>query len=571
MPEITLGILHSLTGTMGVSERPLVEAALTAIDEINEGGGVLDHLIHAIVEDGASDPAVFARSANKLIRQDHADALFGCWTSASRKAVKVVVEELHSLLWYPVQYEGLEESTHIIYTGSCLNQQIVPAVRWLLTAGKQRCLIVGSDYVFPRTANRLIGALLKENGSTVVGDLYFPLGCSDFSGLVAQLPALKPDCIFNTLNGESNIAFFRQLYAAGVRANDIKCISFSVSEREQAQFAHEAVGHYTCWSYYQTLETQANRAFVQHYKQRCGEAATTSDPIMSAYIQPFLWKQAVEKAQSFISDEVRKCLVGCQIHGPGGIVKIQANNHVEKQVLIGRARADGLFDIVWHSEGLVAPKPWLGVEDLTLAGKELMKEAMGQFTQMMFYANQLESEIVNRREVEARLGLAMSAGHFTPWEYNIRDSRIQTFTFFEQILGYSPGELSDTRESWKSVIHKDDWVMVNEAFRVYIEKGEGEIKLQFRALTRDNRERWITLIGMITDRDGSGRPLKITGMQHDITEKKRSEEIIAEKIRELEEFNRLAVDRELRMIELKKQINDLLIRLGEDEKYEIAS
>ncbi|MEJ2061569.1 MAG: transporter substrate-binding protein, partial [Gammaproteobacteria bacterium] len=253
MHELKIGILHSLTGTMASSERPLVNAALLAVEEINAQGGVLKRQLKPCVADGASDPEAFAYQARKLLNDDHVATLFGCWTSASRKAIQPEIERAGSLLWYPVQYEGLEQSQHVIYGGSCPNQQINPSVHWALARGWRRCLLVGSDYVFPRTANLLMASLMRANGGEVIGDHYIPLGGEDFTDLMGKIRALRPDVIFNTLNGDSNLAFFRQFHAAGFDASVLPVISFSITEDIQHQIAGEAMGHYACASYFQTL------------------------------------------------------------------------------------------------------------------------------------------------------------------------------------------------------------------------------------------------------------------------------------------------------------------------------
>jgi ABC-type branched-subunit amino acid transport system substrate-binding protein len=230
LPEIQIGVLHSLSGTMAISEAHLVDAVLMAIEEVNRGGGVLGRPVRPIVEDGASEPDTFAAKAEKLLAEEQVATIFGCWTSSSRKAVKPVVERHHSLLWYPVQYEGLEESPNIIYTGSCLNQQIEPAVHWALARGQRRCFLLGSDYVFPRIANRLIHALVTRGDGHVLDERYVPLGSRDFAEAVVAIQRLQPDIVFNTINGEDNLAFFREYTRRGMDADACPVMSFSFSE-----------------------------------------------------------------------------------------------------------------------------------------------------------------------------------------------------------------------------------------------------------------------------------------------------------------------------------------------------
>jgi signal transduction histidine kinase/ActR/RegA family two-component response regulator len=307
------------------------------------------------------------------------------------------------LLWYPVQYEGLEESRHVVYTGSCLNQQIEPAVRWALDRGWRRCLLIGSHYVFPRTAHLLISSLLKTLGGELIGNQFVPLGDQDFAPLIAQIRATRPQVIFNTLNGDSNYAFFQQLHDAGLHRDDLPVVSFSVAEPEQARMAAQAERQYACWSYFQSLDSDANRSFVARFKQRFGEARVTSDPVVTAYAQILLWAQAVEAAGSAGTSAVRKALQHTRLDSPAGALQVVANHHVRRRALIGRARADGQFDIVWRSEAAIEPKPWLGIEDVDLVSRAMVCEVMRQFPESLHHAANLESEILARTRAEADL------------------------------------------------------------------------------------------------------------------------------------------------------------------------
>jgi urea ABC transporter urea binding protein len=403
MPELKIGILHSLSGTMAFSERPLVDAALLAVEEINASGGVLGSEVRWVLEDGASVAREFAQRAEKLVTQDKVCALFGCWTSSSRKAVLPVVESADTLLWYPVQYEGLEESSHVVYTGSCLNQQIEPAVRWALERGWRRCLLIGSHYVFPRTANLLISSLLKTLGGELIGNHFVPLGDQDFAPLIAQIRATRPQVIFNTLNGDSNFAFFQQLHDAGLHHDDLPVVSFSVAETEQAQMADPAAGHYASWSYFQSLESEANRSFVERFKRRFGEHRVTSDPIIAAHAQIHLWSRAVDAAGTTETRAVLQALQHTHFDSPAGKLQVVANHHVRRRALIGRARADGQFDIVWRSATAIEPKPWLGIEDVDLVSGEMVREVMRQFPESLHHAADLEAEIQARARAEADL------------------------------------------------------------------------------------------------------------------------------------------------------------------------
>ncbi|PHJ36676.1 ABC transporter substrate-binding protein [Desulforamulus profundi] len=269
---IKVGILHSLSGTMAISEVSVKDAEMMAIEEINASGGLLGKKIEPIIEDGASDWPKFAEKANKLLQNDKVATVFGCWTSASRKAVLPVFEANNGLLWYPVQYEGMEASPNIFYTGAAPNQQIVPAVEWLLQNKGKKFFLLGSDYVFPRTANKIIKAQLKAMGGELIAEEYTPLGHTDYSTIINKIKAAKPDVVFNTLNGDSNVAFFKQLKDAGITSKDLTTCSVSVAEEEIRGIGAENMkGHLVSWNYYQTTDTPENKEFVKKYKEKYGE------------------------------------------------------------------------------------------------------------------------------------------------------------------------------------------------------------------------------------------------------------------------------------------------------------
>lgn len=532
--DVAVGVLHSLTGPMSVSERSLVEAAGMAIDEINLAGGILGRRIHAIVKDGASEPEKFANHAREMIQTNHVVSLFGCWTSDSRKAVKSVVEELNALLWYPVQYEGLEESEHIVYTGCCLNQQIEPAVRWLLEQGKRRCLLVGSDYVFPRVANGLIASMVSAAGGSVVSDFYFPLGGVDFSALAAQLPTLMPDAIFNTLNGESNFAFFRQIHAAGVRSDGLPIMSFSLAEGEQAVIAKEGMGHHTCWSYFESLDIPENRAFVRRFQQRFGESSRISDPVVAAYSQVFLWKQAVERAQSFDPEAVNKSVVGLRYESPGGLIEIQHNRHVKKTAYIGRGLKDGQFEVVWRSDAQIEPKPWLGVEDLDLPTRELIKGVLQQFPQAIYHANQLESEIALRKVAEGelketteRLNLAQSVADIAIWDWNLLNDRAWVNEEYRSICDLPPA-VCPSYQSFLTQVLPEDRADYEAVVRRAL-SGGGDIDAECRIRgAQDGKIRWLRSRGKVFF-DEYRRPVRAMGALWEITAFKQAQEVLLEK------------------------------------------
>lgn len=359
---IKVGILHSLSGTMAISETTVVEAEKLAIKEINEAGGVLGKPIEAIVEDGASDWPTFAEKATKLIDQDKVATIFGCWTSASRKAVKDVFESKNHMLWYPVQYEGQECSKNIFYTGAAPNQQIEPAVDWLIENKGKQFFLVGSDYVFPRTANTIIKEQLKAKGGETVGEDYLALGNTEVTPLIAKIRQALPDggVIFNTLNGDSNVAFFKQLQGAGFEPDNYPVMSVSIAEEEVRQIGKDfLIGHYAAWNYFQTVDTPENQQWVKAFKAEYGEDRVTNDPMEAAYIMVYLWKQAVEKAGTAEDlEKVRAAAIGQKFDAPEGLVTVSPNHHISKTVRIGEVRDDGLFEIVYETEGPIDPVPW---------------------------------------------------------------------------------------------------------------------------------------------------------------------------------------------------------------------
>ena len=359
---IKVGILHSLSGTMAISEKSVVESTQLAIDQINAAGGVLGKQIEAIVEDGASDWPTFAEKARKLIDQDQVVVVFGCWTSASRKAVLPVFEEKDHMLWYPVQYEGQECSKNIFYTGAAPNQQIEPSVDWLLQEKGTEFFLVGSDYVFPRTANNIIKEQLAASGGTTVGEDYLPLGNTEVTPIITKIRQNLPNggVIYNTLNGDSNVAFFKQMQGAGLTPDKYPVMSVSIAEEEvQAIGVEYLKGQYAAWNYFMTVENPANEKFVADFKAKYGADRVTNDPMEAGYIAVNIWKQAVEAAGTADDLEaVRNAAYGQTFDAPEGPVMMNNSHHLSKWVRIGEVREDGLFEIVNATPDAVSPLPW---------------------------------------------------------------------------------------------------------------------------------------------------------------------------------------------------------------------
>ncbi|MFJ9600846.1 urea ABC transporter substrate-binding protein [Streptomyces althioticus] len=358
---VKVGLLNSLSGTMAISEVTVHNALLLAVKEINAAGGVLGKKLKPVSQDGASDWPTFAEKAQTLITEDKVVATFGCWTSASRKAVKPVFERNKSLLFYPVQYEGLEQSPYIFYVGATTNQQIVPGLDYLKKQGLTRLYLVGSDYVFPRTANKEIRAYAKANGMEVVGEDYAPLGSTEFSTIVNKVKGAGADAVFNTLNGDSNVAFFKEYKSAGLTAKSLPVLSVSIAEEEVKSIGTQYLeGQLTAWNYYQTTPGAANAAFVKAYQAAYGKDKPTSDPMEAAYTSVHLWAAMAEKAGSFDVDDVRAAADGITFDAPEGKVTVDgATQHVHKTARIGKVGANGLITEVWNSGAPIKPDPYL--------------------------------------------------------------------------------------------------------------------------------------------------------------------------------------------------------------------
>ena len=359
--SVKIGFLNSLSGTMAISEKTVFDSLTLAAEQINAAGGVAGKQLAVVSEDGASEPTVFAEKAGKLISSDCVAAVFGGWTSSSRKAMLPVFEGANALLFYPVQYEGLESSPNIFYTGATTNQQIVPALDYLKEKGVKSLFLVGSDYVFPRTANKIIQAYAAANGIEVKGEEYAPLGHTDFATIVNKVKAADADAVFNTLNGDSNVAFFKEYRNAGLTASAMPVLSVSIAEEEVGGIGVDnLVGQLTAWNYHQTLDTPANKEFVAAFKAKYGDKRVTSDPMEAAYTSLFLWKAMVEKAGSFQPADVVKAAGGVSFAAPEGTVTVNGeNHHIAKTAIVGAIAEDGLIYPEWTSDGPIEPDPYL--------------------------------------------------------------------------------------------------------------------------------------------------------------------------------------------------------------------
>jgi len=356
---INVGILHSLTGSIAIAEIGVTEAERLAIEEINASGGVLGKQIRVVMEDGASDNPIFAEKAQKLLASDKCAAVFGCYTSASRKAVLPVFERYKGLLYYPTHDEGLEFSKNIIYTGADGVQCAFPAIDWLMQNKGKKFYLIGSDFIFPRTINRISRAKIKKDGGEVVGEDYEPLGATDFQSFIAKIKAAKPDAILSTIVGDSNVSFYKQLNAAGLSDIAQSIVALAVGEEEARGIGPEnLVGVNSCMGYFQSVDTPESKKFATAFKKRYGENRVVGDVMECGYISVYLWKLAVEKAGTFDVEKVVAASSDLPFDAPEGKVKIHATNHrLWKHARIGKFRADGQLDIV-HETPLIEPVPF---------------------------------------------------------------------------------------------------------------------------------------------------------------------------------------------------------------------
>jgi urea transport system substrate-binding protein len=353
---IKIGILHSLTGSLAISERPVVDAALLAITEINKAGGVLGQKIEYILADGQSEADVFAAQAEKLITQDKVVALFGCWTSPSRNAVKKVVEKYNSLLFYPVQFEGLEDSPHVIYTSTTPNQQLIPGVTWCLQHLGKKFFLIGSDLIM----HEIIKDVVYAFDGTIVGDKYQPLGDTKITGVIEQIITSKPDVILNNMEGDINIAFFTELRKQGITPEKIPTMSFSFSEPELQFFNTDVMtGDYTTWSYFESIENAENKRFVEKIKKNYGKDRVISDAMEAMYVSIYFWAHAVEKAKSTQTKDLQISLKNQPFNAPQGIIHINDTSQQTWQFArIGKIRSDKQFTVVWSSQKAIRPMPY---------------------------------------------------------------------------------------------------------------------------------------------------------------------------------------------------------------------
>ncbi|MGE4752779.1 urea ABC transporter substrate-binding protein [Yersinia enterocolitica] len=373
---IKVGILHSLSGTMAISETPLKDMALMSIDDINAHGGVLGKQLEPVIVDPASNWPLFAEKARQLLTQDKVAVVFGAWTSVSRKSVLPVFEELNGLLFYPVQYEGEEMSPNVFYTGAAPNQQAIPAVEYLLSedgGAAKRFILLGTDYVYPRTTNKILRAFLHSKGiqDKDIEEVYTPFGYSDYQTIVSNIKKFSADgktAVISTINGDSNVPFYKELANQGIKATDVPVIAFSVGEEELRGIdTKPLVGNLAAWNYFQSVDNPTNKKFVEQWKAYAkahklpnADTAVTNDPMEATWVGMHMWAQAVEKAKSTDVDKVRAAMAGQTYPAPSGftLTMDKTNHHLHKPVMIGEIEAGGQFNVVWQTDAPIRAQPW---------------------------------------------------------------------------------------------------------------------------------------------------------------------------------------------------------------------
>jgi urea transport system substrate-binding protein len=374
--SIKIGVLHSLSGTMAISETALKDVALMTIDEINANGGVMGRKLEAVVVDPASNWPLFAEKARQLLTQDKVAVVFGCWTSVSRKSVLPVFKELNGLIFYPVQYEGEELEKNVFYTGAAPNQQAIPAVEYLMSkdgGGAKRFFLLGTDYVYPRTTNKILRAFLKSKGVSEkdIEEVYTPFGHSDYQTIVANVKKFAAGgktAVISTINGDSNVPFYKELGNQGLKATEVPVVAFSVGEEElRGVDTKPLVGHLAAWNYFMSLKNPENDAFIKKYRAFAAakklpnaDKVVTNDPMEATYVGIYMWKQAVEQAKTTDVDKVIAATGGQTFKSPSGFLLTmdKTNHHLHKPVYIGEIRSDGQFNVVWKTKEPIRAQPW---------------------------------------------------------------------------------------------------------------------------------------------------------------------------------------------------------------------
>lgn len=364
---IKVGVLHSLSGTMAISETTLKDTVLMMIEEQNKKGGLLGKKLEPVVVDPASNWPLFAEKTRELLTKDKVDVIFGCWTSVSRKSVLPVIEELNGLMFYPVQYEGEESSKNVFYTGAAPNQQAIPAVDYLMNEiGVERWVLAGTDYVYPRTTNKILESYLKQKGVAAEDIMvnYTPFGHSDWQSIVSDVKKFgsegKKTAVVSTINGDANVPFYKELGNQGISAEDIPVVAFSVGEEELSGIdTKPLVGHLAAWNYFQSVDNEANDAFIQKWKSYTSDERVTNDPMEATYIGFNMWVNAVKQAGTTDVDAVEQAMIGQETPNlTGGVAVMNKNHHLSKPVLIGEIQDDGQFEVVWETESVVMGDAW---------------------------------------------------------------------------------------------------------------------------------------------------------------------------------------------------------------------
>ncbi|NJR70674.1 MAG: transporter substrate-binding protein, partial [Synechococcales cyanobacterium CRU_2_2] len=507
---------------MAASELPLIDAALMAIDEINAAGGVLGRPLRPIVRDGASSAVVFSAQLKELIAVRQVTTFFGGWTSDVRKALIPTLEKYNALLWYPLQYEGLEASRNVFYTGICPNQQLEPALNWLLQRRGKRLFLVGSDSIFSRTINKLLRAQFTMQGGEIVQECYVPIRSADFTAELEAIRALQPQAIFSSLSGDRSPEFYRQYHRLGLSPEQTPILAIGIGEDQLASLGEAAVGHYLAWNYFQSLDTPENQAFVQRFKRRYGSARLVSAPMEAAYSQIYLWKQSVEAAGTFDVDQVRVSAYGECFPAPSGLLTLEHNHHVARHCRIGAVQPNGSVQIIYTTPEPLPPTPWLGVESANLSNGSVVIQILAEFSQTLQQKSVIEqksteleeimllfeAQILERKRAEQELRLLLSVSQAMSQAVDLNSALAAALVQISHLTQWPYGEVWFPNRAKTHLKTGDVWYLAKDLvseeqgaglkrFRTYSETTEFGVEEGFLGSVYTSAEtQWTQKFGM---------------------------------------------------------------------------
>lgn len=473
MKSIRVGILHSTSGSMAQHGQSMVDAVLMAIEDINQSGGVLGWPVEAVIEPCTTETESFLVGTHRLLEHEGINQVFGAWTSDVRKAITHIFEEHNALLWYPLSYEGVELSRNIFYGGACPNQQVEPAIDWLLLQGKRSFYLLGSDSVNPKLTNKVVAAQLSRQGGQVLGECYIPTGSNCFEEAIAEIQQLQPNVIFNTLNADAQVAFYQAYAAAGLTAEQMPVMSMGLTEVDLVNLGETAVGQYASWGYFHGLQTRASQSFMARFQARYGPEQKVSDPIATAYSQVFLWRQAVESAESFKIDDIRVAAYGEKFDSPFGPFSININHHSSRPCYIAQATAKGQFEILHQSAELIEPLPWLGVEIANFGNGAVVIDMLAQVSRSMQQAweleqksteleqtaNQLSAEVIERHRAEEEARLLIEINKTMTEAFDFEKAMYSAISHVCRVTFWPYGEVWMPSSDCKALLPTNIWCL----------------------------------------------------------------------------------------------------------------